>query len=87
MRRTGAWIAVRALEALGIRYTFGIPGVHNTELYDELNSSRQITPVLVTHEGGASFMADGVSRTSEQIGTLVIAVSYTHLTLPTNREV
>jgi len=54
--------------------------VHNTELYDELNSSGQITPVLVTHEGGASFMADGVSRTSEQTGTLVIvpAAGVTH---------
>ena len=49
-------------------------------LYDELNSSQQITPVLVTHEGGASFMADGVSRTSEQTGTLVIvpAAGATH---------
>jgi thiamine pyrophosphate-dependent acetolactate synthase large subunit-like protein len=80
MKRTGAWIAVKALEALGIRYTFGIPGVHNTELYDELNSSEKITPVLVTHEGGASFMADGVSRTSDQTGTLVIvpAAGATH---------
>jgi acetolactate synthase-1/2/3 large subunit len=80
MKRTGAWIAVRALEALGIRYTFGIPGVHNTELYDELNSSETITPVLVTHEGGASFMADGMSRTSGLTGTLVIvpAAGATH---------
>jgi acetolactate synthase-1/2/3 large subunit len=80
MKRTGAWIAVRALEALGIKYTFGIPGVHNTELYDELNSSEQITPVLVTHEGGASFMADGMSRTSNLTGTLVIvpAAGATH---------
>lgn len=80
MKRTGAWLAVRALEALGIKYTFGIPGVHNTELYDELNSSDLITPILVTHEGGASFMADGVSRTSGQTGTLVIvpAAGATH---------
>jgi acetolactate synthase-1/2/3 large subunit len=80
MKRTGAWLAVRALEALGIQYTFGIPGVHNTELYDELNSSPQITPILVTHEGGAAFMADGVSRTSDQTGTLVIvpAAGATH---------
>ncbi|MBK9020394.1 MAG: thiamine pyrophosphate-binding protein, partial [Sulfuritalea sp.] len=64
----------------GIRYTFGIPGVHNTELYDELNSSETITPVLVTHEGGASFMADGMSRTSGLTGTLVIvpAAGATH---------
>jgi acetolactate synthase-1/2/3 large subunit len=80
MKKTGAWMAVRALEALGIRYTFGIPGVHNTELYDELNSSEQITPILVTHEGGASFMADGISRTSDLTGTLVIvpAAGATH---------
>jgi acetolactate synthase-1/2/3 large subunit len=80
MKRTGAWIAVRALEALGIKYTFGIPGVHNTELYDELNSSESITPVLVTHEGGAAFMADGMSRTSNLTGTLVIvpAAGATH---------
>jgi acetolactate synthase-1/2/3 large subunit len=80
MKRSGAWLAVRALEALGIRYTFGIPGVHNTEIYDELNSSEQITPILVTHEGGAAFMADGVSRTSDQTGTLVIvpAAGATH---------
>ena len=49
MKKSGAWIAVRALEALGVRYTFGIPGVHNTEIYDELNSSELITPILVTH--------------------------------------
>lgn len=72
MKYTAAWLAVRALENLGVRYTFGIPGVHNTELYDELESSETITPVLVTHEGGAAFMADAVSRTSDSIGTLAI---------------
>ena len=46
MKYTAAWLAVRALENLGVRYTFGIPGVHNTELYDELASSASITPVL-----------------------------------------
>jgi len=63
---------VHALEELGIRYTFGIPGVHNTELYDELGKSDRIQPILVTHEGGAAFMADAISRTTDQIGTLVI---------------
>lgn len=80
MKKTGAWLAVHALEQLGIRYTFGIPGVHNTELYDELNKSAQITPILVTHEGGGAFMADAVSRTSDHTGTLVIvpAAGATH---------
>ena len=34
MKRTGAWLAVYALEQIGVRFTFGIPGVHTTELYD-----------------------------------------------------
>jgi acetolactate synthase-1/2/3 large subunit len=80
MKKTGAWLAVHALEQLGVRHTFGIPGVHNTELYDELNASGRITPVLVTHEGSAAFMADAVSRVSDTIGTLAIvpAAGLTH---------
>jgi acetolactate synthase I/II/III large subunit len=80
MKRTGAWLAIRALEELGVRFAFGIPGVQNTELYDELASSERITPILVTHEGGAAFMADAVSRLSDSIGTLVIvpAAGLTH---------
>ena len=72
MKKTGASLAVYALEQIGVKYTFGIPGVHNIELYDELNNSKQIEPILVTHEGGASFMALGVSCTSNSIGTLMI---------------
>ncbi|PHS54595.1 MAG: acetolactate synthase large subunit [Lutibacter sp.] len=72
MNKTGANLAVYALEQIGVKYTFGIPGVHNIELYDELNNSKQIEPILVTHEGGASFMALGVSCTSSSIGTLMI---------------
>jgi acetolactate synthase-1/2/3 large subunit len=72
MKKTGAWLAVYALEQIGVKFTFGIPGVHNTELYDELNNSDKISPILVTQEGLGTFMADGVSRTSSSIGTTVI---------------
>lgn len=72
MKKTGAWLVRYALEQIGVAFTFGIPGVHNTELYDELNNSKTIQPILVTHEAGGSFMADAVSRTSSSIGTLVI---------------
>ena len=80
MKKTGAWLFRNALEALGVRHTFGIPGVHTTEIYDELNLSNQVRPMLVTHECGASFMADAVSRTSQQIGVLVVvpAAGLTH---------
>jgi acetolactate synthase-1/2/3 large subunit len=80
MKKTGAWLVRFALEQIGVKYTFGIPGVHNTEIYDELNKSELIKPVLVTHEGGAAFMADAISRTSDHIGTLLIvpAAGVTH---------
>lgn len=79
--RTGAWLARYALEQLPISHTFGIPGVHTTELYDELSQSEKITPVLPTHECCGAFAADAISRTSgNQIGCLVIvpAAGVTH---------
>ncbi len=80
MKKTGAWLVRYALEQIGVKYTFGIPGVHNTEIYDELHQSELIHPVLVTHEGGAAFMADAISRTSNSIGTVLIvpAAGVTH---------
>lgn len=78
---TGAALARYALEQLPVSHTFGIPGVHNTELYDELNQSEKIRPVLVTHEGCGAFAADAVSRTGGgRIGCLAIvpAAGVTH---------
>ncbi|MEJ2383034.1 MAG: thiamine pyrophosphate-binding protein [Xanthomonadales bacterium] len=80
MKKTAAWLVRRALEELGVRFTFGIPGVHNIELYDELQESETITPLLVTHEGGAAFMADAYARVSGSPGVLVVvpAAGLTH---------
>tara|TARA_R110001592_G_scaffold323435_1_gene602671 strand:+ start:6645 stop:8423 length:1779 start_codon:yes stop_codon:yes gene_type:complete len=80
MKKTGAYLVRFALEQIGVRHTFGIPGVHNTEIYDALNNSELIEPMLVTHEGGGAFMADAVSRVSHSIGTLLIvpAAGVTH---------
>lgn len=62
MKQSGAAIVARALADEGIRWTFGIPGTHNIELYDALAESDAVEPVLVTDEQSASFMADGVWR-------------------------
>jgi acetolactate synthase-1/2/3 large subunit len=80
MRKTAAWLVRQALEQIGVRYTFGIPGVHNIELYDELAESESIQPLLVTHEVGAAFMADALSRASDTVGVLVVvpAAGLTH---------
>ena len=73
MNKTGAWLTRYALEQLDVSHTFGIPGVQNAEIYDQLNQSKQITPHLVNHEMSAAFMADALSRTSAgSIGTMVV---------------
>lgn len=80
-RRTGAWLARYALEQLPVSHTFGIPGVHTTELYDELSQSKKIRSVLPTHECCGAFAADAISRTTgNKIGCLVIvpAAGVTH---------
>src|SRR5215470_16561424 len=79
--RTGAWLVRYALERLPVSHTFGIPGVHTTELYDELSQSEKIRAVLPTHECCGAFAADAISRTAAgQIGCLVIvpAAGVTH---------
>jgi acetolactate synthase I/II/III large subunit len=70
MKMTGGDIVVRALEDEGIPFAFGIPGTHNIELYDSLARSRSVRPILVTDEQSASFMADGVSRSSGKLAAV-----------------
>ncbi len=50
-----------ALAARGVRTVFGIPGVHNQELYRGF-SGTSCSHVLARHEQGAGFMADGYAR-------------------------
>jgi len=80
MKLRGSDIVVRALEDAGARFTFGIPGTHNIELYDALDRSASVRAVLVTDEQSAGFMADGVSRTSDSVGVanLVPGAGVTH---------
>ena len=58
---------VGLLEAYGVDTIFGIPGVHNVEMYRALPRSR-IKHVLVRHEQGAGFMADGYARATGKPG-------------------
>jgi len=56
---------VETLAANGIDTVFGIPGVHNIELYRGLELAR-VRHVLVRHEQSAAFAADGYARASGQ---------------------
>lgn len=67
-KMAGGDIVVRALEDEDVPFAFGIPGTHNIELYDALARSPSVRPILVTDEQSASFMADGVARSSRKLG-------------------
>ncbi len=69
-RMTGGQAVVAALEKGGVDTVFGIPGVHNVDIYDALLDSR-IRHVLCRHEQGSGFMADGYARASGRIGCVI----------------
>ena len=58
---------LESLAAYGVRHIFGIPGVHNVELYRGLDRTA-IRHVVARHEQGLGFMADGYARVSGQPG-------------------
>ncbi|MBG1232826.1 5-guanidino-2-oxopentanoate decarboxylase [Aestuariivirga litoralis] len=58
---------VGLLEAYGVDTIFGIPGVHNIEMYRALPRSK-INHILPRHEQGAGFMADGYARATGKPG-------------------
>jgi 5-guanidino-2-oxopentanoate decarboxylase len=61
-RNVGGYL-VELLAKNDIDTVFGIPGVHNLELYRGLTSTN-LRHVLVRHEQGAGFAADGFARLS-----------------------
>jgi thiamine pyrophosphate-dependent acetolactate synthase large subunit-like protein len=64
---TGGAAVVQALERNGVRFVFGIPGIHNLEIYRYLSDS-VIEHVAVRHEQGGGYAADGYARSSGEPG-------------------
>jgi 5-guanidino-2-oxopentanoate decarboxylase len=69
-RSAGAAVAP-ILEAAGVEVIFGIPGVHNVELYRGLQATG-IRHILGRHEQGVGFMADGYARLSGRPGVCFV---------------
>jgi acetolactate synthase-1/2/3 large subunit len=67
---TAAHHTVGALEAIGVRTAFGLPGVHNLPLWDALRGS-SIDLVGVRHEQTAVYAADGHARTTGELGVAI----------------
>src|ERR1700722_291192 len=66
MKKLGQYL-IDALASLNVRHVFGIPGVHNLELYRGL-ANGPIRHVSGRHEQGLGFMADGYARVSGRPG-------------------
>lgn len=69
-RPLGAQIS-HMLKSRGVDMIFGIPGVHNVELYRGIDEAG-ITHVLARHEQGAGFMADGYARATGKPGVAYV---------------
>ncbi|MGJ8623298.1 MAG: 5-guanidino-2-oxopentanoate decarboxylase [Yoonia sp.] len=69
-RPLGAQIS-HMLKSRGVDTIFGIPGVHNQEMYRGIEEAG-ITHVLARHEQGAGFMADGYARATRKPGVAYV---------------
>ena len=69
-RPLGAQIS-HMLKDRGVTTIFGIPGVHNQEMYRGIEEAG-ITHILARHEQGAGFMADGYARATGQPGVAYV---------------
>ena len=69
-RNLGAQLS-HMLKDRGVDVIFGIPGVHNQEMYRGIEEAG-ITHVLARHEQGAGFMADGYARISGKPGVAFV---------------
>ena len=69
-RPLGAQIS-HMLKNRGVDVIFGIPGVHNQEMYRGIEEAG-IRHILARHEQGAGFMADGYARASGKPGVAYV---------------
>lgn len=60
-------LMIKALEAEGVEYIFGIPGEENLDLLESLRHS-DIKLILTRHEQGAGFMAATYGRLTGKVG-------------------
>ena len=59
---------IKALEAEGVEFIFGIPGEENLAFLESLSHSKQIRLILTRHEQAAGFMAATYGRLTGRTG-------------------
>lgn len=69
---SGAQMVVKALVDLGVKHVFGYPGGSVLDIYDVLHQQDELQHILVRHEQGATHMADGYSRSTNEVGVVLV---------------
>lgn len=68
---SGADHLINALETLGVRHVFCVPGSGDRPVYNALRQS-SIQTILATNELNAAFMANGYFRNSGKVGVIIV---------------
>lgn len=69
---SGAEMVVKSLVDLGVKHIFGYPGGSVLDIYDVLAQQDLLEHILVRHEQAATHMADGYSRSSDNVGVVLV---------------
>ncbi len=72
MMMTGAEIVIRCLQEEKVEYVFGYPGGAVLHIYDELFKQDKVKHILVRHEQAAVHAADGLARSTQQVGVALV---------------
>ncbi|TQV87201.1 biosynthetic-type acetolactate synthase large subunit [Aliikangiella coralliicola] len=71
-RYSGAELVIKALKDLNVKHIFGYPGGSVLDIYDALSRQNDIQHILVRHEQAATHMADGYSRSTNEVGVVLV---------------
>jgi len=69
---SGAEMVIRSLQDQGVSRIYGYPGGSVLDIYDALFRQSSIEHVLVRHEQAAVHMADGYSRATGEVWTVLV---------------
>ncbi len=69
---SGGDMLIRALQDEGVKHVFGYPGGAALHIYDAIFRQDKLKHILVRHEQAATHAADAYSRSSGEVGTVLV---------------
>ena len=69
---SGGEMIMRALKEEGVKMIFGYPGGAVLHIYDALYQQDSVEHILVRHEQAAVHAADGFSRSTGEVGVVLV---------------